>query len=268
MHISFDIKQSLHSLIMNTKELSRTFSIKHPNSKYHLSTIIDDILYVLKTGISWRNLRSSINWHTVLHYYNLFVKFNIFEKLFKLFRKRYIHSFLSDSNVTLLIDSTIIYNRYGRTKLGRNKFYKNKRCSKLSLLTDQHGIPLSIFLIKGNYHDNSTFVSHINDAIIMLKNKKLKVLADKGYSSKLNYQLLDSKNITHIIPPTKNMKLHSTYTYSKDEYKKRIKIENIFAYLKKFRRIDCRYDKFVKNYKGFLYLSLSFCISNIVHRIY
>ena len=39
---------------MNTKSLNKTFSIQHPNSKYSLDLIIDEILYVLKPGVSWR----------------------------------------------------------------------------------------------------------------------------------------------------------------------------------------------------------------------
>ena len=59
------------------------------------------------------------------------------------------------------IDSTIIYNKYGINKIGRNKFYKNKNTTKISLMTDINGFPLSIFFMKGNYHDNSVFNKHI-----------------------------------------------------------------------------------------------------------
>ena len=43
--------------ILKDTKLSKYYSSKFPNSKYSLKSIIVDILYVLKTGISWRDLR-------------------------------------------------------------------------------------------------------------------------------------------------------------------------------------------------------------------
>ena len=91
MIINFDIKKSLIHIILSNKLFFNTFSKKHSNSKYSLDIIIDDIIYVLKTGISWRHLRSSVNWHTVYRYYSLFVKYNIFLRLFRSFQKKYLH---------------------------------------------------------------------------------------------------------------------------------------------------------------------------------
>ena len=106
-----------------------------------------------------------------------------------------------------MVDSTIIYNKNGNNKIGRNKFYKNKKVTKISLMTDINGFPLSIFFMKGNYHDNSVFTKHIKDACILLPKKNKKIMADKAYSSNKNYELLNDKNIKHIIPPRKNMKM-------------------------------------------------------------
>lgn len=159
-----------------------------------------------------------------------------------------------------LIDSTILNNKYGITKIGRNKYYKNKRCMKLSMMTDSYGVPLSILMMKGNQHDNKAFKRHIDDAIIILPKHKKKVLADKAYCSKSNYKLLDDMKIDHIIPPRKNMKLFETYRYEKTEYVKRIRIEQTFARLKKLRRLEARYDKKMRSMWGFAYLGCAILI--------
>ena len=57
-----DISQVFINIVMKNKVLSRSYSMTFPNTKYSLNVIIDEILYVLRTGISWRNIRSSINW--------------------------------------------------------------------------------------------------------------------------------------------------------------------------------------------------------------
>lgn len=261
--MNFDIKLELKKIILKSKHLKNSFNKQHSNSKYSIDLIIDELMYFLKSGVSWRMLRSTINYKTLFWHYSRFVENNIFLKLFNKIKNVYINNFIYD-NCSLLVDSTIIYNKYGINKIGRNKFYKNKKVTKISLMTDVNGFPLSVLFMKGNYHDNTTFNRHIKDALIILSNKKLKILADKAYSSKNNYDLLNSNNISHIIPPRRNMKIAKTYNYDVNEYIKRIKIEHIFSRLKMFKRINMRYDKFISNFAGFVQLALSIIAINIM----
>ena len=166
-----------------------------------------------------------------------------------------------------MVDSTNIWNKFGIDKLGRNKFYKNKKSIKISLMTDINGIPLSIFFMSGNRHDNTTFKNHIDDVINKFPIGNYNVMADKAYSCLKNYNYLDIHKFTHIIPPRKNMKICATYKYDKCVYKKRIKIEHIFSRLKMFRRITLRYDKYIKNFSGFVYLAFSIIGSRIIKKI-
>ncbi|ARF12558.1 transposase [Klosneuvirus KNV1] len=263
--MNFDIKTELKNIILKTDLFKNTFSNKHTNSKYSIDLIINELLYFLQSGVSWRSLRSPINSKTLFWHYSRFVKNNIFLKLFKKIKHTYVHKYICDQP-SLLIDSTIIYNKFGINKIGRNKFYKNKKTTKISLMTDINGFPLSVLFLKGNYHDNSVFNKHIRDTLLILPNKKIKIIADKAYSSKNNYTLLDSHNLLHIIPPRKNMKIANDYKYEKNEYIKRIKIEHIFARLKTYKRLNLRYDKWLRNYSGFVYLALSLISINIFNK--
>jgi putative transposase len=265
MYFNFDIKNEIKNIILKSK-LKSAFTTKHPNLKYSLDLIINEILYFFKSGVSWRMLRSEINHKTLYWHYSRFIKNRIFIKLFNKIKNKYLNKFIRDDKTsiqTTYIDSTIIYNKYGVNKIGRNKFYKNKKTTKISLLTDINGFPLSLFFMKGNHHDSRVFNKHIKDAILVMPKKKLKIIADKAYSSKKTYTFLDLNNIKHIIPPRKNMKIKKTYVYDKKEYIKRIKIEHIFGRLKMYKRISCRYDKLLRNYSGFVYLALSIISINI-----
>lgn len=258
-----NIKQMLIDTILNCKNINSTYLYPSPNSKFNLQFIVDELLCFFKSGSSWRHFRSSINFRTLHWHFSRFADNNIFLRLFNKIVNLY-SKYIVPS--TLLIDSTSIPNKFGITKIGRNKFYKNKFITKISLLTDINGFPLSVFFLKGNFHDNATFKKHINDAIIMLPKKKFKIIADKAYSSQSNYSLLDSNNIEHIIPPRKNMNIYKTYKYAKNEYAKRIKIENTFAHLKAFRRFNYRYDKFMTSFRAFTYLAFSIIASNILNK--
>jgi transposase len=279
--MNFNLINELKKIILRTKHLKGTFSKKHPNSKYSLDLIINEIMYFLKSGVSWlinykviltlkfhfmkfvrRTLRSSINYKTLFWHYSNFVKYNVFYKLYYKIRNTYIKKYIIN-DTTLLIDSTIIYNKYGINKIGRNKFYKNKFTTKISLMTDINGFPLSVLFLKGNYHDNTVFIKHIRDANLIIPKIKKTIIADKAYSANKNYELLDNNNIKHIIPPRKNMKIATNYKYNKNEYSKRIKIEQIFSKLKIYKRIYARYDKYICNFNGFVLIALSIIATNI-----
>ena len=210
--------------------------------------------------------RTTVKPKTLYWHYSELVKHNIFGRTFNKIKNKYL-KLSNQTNSYVLIDASIIYNRNGINKIGRNKFYKNKNSTKISLATDVNGIPLSVFFMKGNYHDNKVFGNHINDIIKTKKIKNTKVLADKGYSAEKNYKLLDDSKIKHIIPPRKNMKIYKTYKYDKTEYKKRIIVENTFAIIKNHKRNVLRMDKLIRNFEGFVYLSIILRISNKINKM-
>ena len=54
------LTNALKNVILLNGSIGKFYNIKYPNSKYLLEDIIKDILYALKTGIAWRDLRSHI----------------------------------------------------------------------------------------------------------------------------------------------------------------------------------------------------------------
>ena len=68
-YMNFDIKFELKKIILNSSKLKDSFIKIYPNSKYSLDLIIDELLYFLKSGVSWRMLRSTINYKTLFWYF-------------------------------------------------------------------------------------------------------------------------------------------------------------------------------------------------------
>jgi hypothetical protein len=84
-------------------------------------------------------------------------------------------------------------------------------------------------------------------------------IADKGYCSSKIRNLLIAKNILPIIPYNKRNtkdknKINKLTETDKNRYKKRIKIEHIFSNLKSNHKLENRYEKYIHNYEGLLYL--------------
>lgn len=252
----WSFKELIKKFILEHRTLKKFYCKSYPNSKYSLDTIIEDILFVLKSGVSWRDSRSVIHWQSLFWHFQRFTKFNIFGSIFHQLRK----SYSSKNSIGLqIIDSTFILNKFGKNKIARNKFFRNKNCNKISVVSDSNGIPLSVLIKSGNHHDLSFIGNHISDLRILTKKyKSVTLLADKGYVSQKIKNSLILKKYNLVYPNKKNMK--KVTPIDRNLYKKRINIEHTFQKLKLFKRILCRYDSFISSYYSFVLLACSFLI--------
>lgn len=106
MHkINLSFKKYLKAIILSNKQIKRFYLLKYSHSKYSIDDIIDGILFVLKTGISWRDSRSSVDWHSLYFHFTRFVKYNIFKKTF--LRLRLLFASKNSTGIQI-IDSTFI----------------------------------------------------------------------------------------------------------------------------------------------------------------
>ena len=75
-------------IILNSPTIGKFYDKKYSNSKYSIDDILKVIYYVLKTGISYRNIISHIKWQTIYWNFKRFVANNIFKKLYNKIRKK------------------------------------------------------------------------------------------------------------------------------------------------------------------------------------
>ena len=105
--IQIDLKDELKKIIEKTENIRNTYFVKYPNTKYSVDDIIDEIIYVLKSGVSWNMLRSKINPKTLFWHYKKLVDNNVFKKLLDKVKKQY-KKYYCETDI--LIDSRSIYN--------------------------------------------------------------------------------------------------------------------------------------------------------------
>ena len=222
-------------------------------------------MYVLKTGISWRDLRSHINWNSV---YKVYIKLNsggIFKLTYVQLLNKYLRKSTNGKLKYIMTDTSFVPNKKGKSVVGYNKFYNRKKGTKISLITDSNGIPLNMKCYKGNIYDNKILMNHLKNGNSVWINHNSKYnkffLADPGYDTKLirktinklNYIPIIIQNKRNIKDPKKIIKLT---TKEKLIYKKRLTIERTFNKMKMNRRLSLRYDSKINNFNGFIYLSL------------
>ena len=238
--------------------------------KYDFAVMLEIIVHVLRYGVPWRSvsnlkLAGNIHWSTIYKTYCKLVNDNVLRACYE----KVLEMYFKDKPMTKLkhqyTDTSVIANKYGCDKVGRNKYYKNKKITKLSIITDEQGIPISVKLDAGNIHDSKIMTEQLNDKhchlIKVLQPRNKIMMADKGYDSKPLKKLLKENGYTTIIPQNRRnikdkKKIHKMRPQEKRLYRKRIRVENTFMKLKKNRRLDVRYDKMVKMYEGFVFLGM------------
>ena len=154
--------------IKSRSKLYKSFNFSYHTQKYKLADILTEIIFVTKTGISYRNLRSVIKWQTVYKVYRKLVANKVFEHTYAELLKKYLkRGGLNKKLKYISTDTTFVMNKNGREKVGLNKYYYKKRGSKISIITDSNGMPLEMDIFKGGKNDGKILEHHLTKNTII-----------------------------------------------------------------------------------------------------
>ena len=144
----------------------------------------------------------------------------------------------------------------GKTKKGKG--------TKIMGLTDAFGIPIAIDATSANPHE-VTLVDETLDACF-LENVPDKIIGDRAYDSdKLDKRLAEERGVEMIAPHKSNRVKSATQDGRVlRRYRKRWKVERLFAWLQNFRRIVVRYEYHLKNFLAMVQLG---CIVILLRRV-
>ncbi len=156
----------------------------------------------------------------------------------------------------LFIDASHFKNMLGCEDIGRNHYDRFKKATKLSIITDAKGIPLSLSLNASNIHD-SQMLDNLLQNMQVDPSKFTHLIADSGYmSADKEKQLYREHLLKYITQRRKNCKIQNT-TYDNDRLRKRHIVENSFAWIKQYKRLQFRYEKKIDAFYSFVYLAVS-----------
>ena len=188
-------------------------------------------------------------------------------KVFDNIYNNLVENYIQDNIIkNAYIDASHIKNVGGNDCIGKNHYDRFRNSTKLHLLIDQNRIPLIFELTKGNVNDNK-LTEKLSSKLINInrdKRRSINLVGDKGYTNYKLAEKLKQDNIYLYTPLKKNNKKiinKKKYTRKYNSFN-RISIENVFCRLDKFKRIYCRYDKLVSNFKAFHSIAFSFIIYN------
>ncbi len=122
-------------------------------------------------------------------------------------------------------------------------------------ISDKSGFPVSVSLASASPHELSLVETAVADRLT--RNAPVCLVGDKAYDSDRHDTLLQKAGITLIAPHKNNhRKIPTQDGRQLRRYRRRYRIERLFAWLKNYRRIIIRYEVKSINFLGFVHLAV------------
>jgi transposase len=130
---------------------------------------------------------------------------------------------------------------------------KRAKGTKLMALADGSGLPLAVHAASASPHEVTLVGETLASGFVGEKPERL--IGDRAYDSDPLDGALKAQGVEMIAPHRKGRKKSKTQDGRKlRRYKKRWKVERLFAWLRNFRRLVVRYERLAQNYLGFAQL--------------
>ena len=215
-------------------------------------TVLNAILWILKSGARWRDLPARYgNWNSIYHKFRRWCSLGLFERLLKIINA-------GTKDTTLLeLDSTFCKVHQSACSalkdqaIGSSRGGKN---TKVHVLINERMQLLNVALTGGHVHDSEEAVVLLNG--ITLKGKT--ILADKAYSCAQIRIFIAEHGASACIPDKANFRIK--HDFDCELYKQRNIVERFFQRIKNYRHISTRYDKLALCFLNFFLLA-----SSVIH---
>lgn len=235
--------------------------------------MLDCILWVLRTGSPWRDLPPDYgHWSTAWDYFD---KWNADGTLAAILQRLIAaHVDVGEINLELwLIDGTIV--RAARCAAGGGKNEHPEEpddhglgrsrggfSTKIHLVCDDRGHPLSIHVTGGQVHEASVFEEVMDQLEITDHDERAigfpkKLAGDKGYRADRIDEFLIERGIQPVIPSRETEdRSKRPVCFETKSYRARNIIERLIGWLKECRRMLTRFEKTAINYCGMIRLAI------------
>jgi len=239
-------------------------------------TVINGILWILRTGAPWRDLPEQYGkWNTVYTRFKRWRRDGTWTRLYTKFLDERDRTGNIDHDLWC-IDGTI--SRAARCAGGarqRNRrrprlddglateveepqdhalgYSRGGYSTKVHLLCDSQGTVVGIHLTPGQRHECKAFEPTMQRVYLSRRRGQRRwprrLAGDKGYSYPRIRQWLRRRRIDQVIPTKKNQPRDPNF--DQDEYRKRNIIERVIGWSKECRRLLSRFEKLAVNYLAF-----------------
>ena len=148
------------------------------------------------------------------------------------------------------IDGSFAPAKHGGAAVGKTKRGKG---SKIMAVADRQGLPVAVYVESATPHDVTLVHATLAERFVSPLPKRL--IGDNAFESdRLDAEL--ARRGVELIAPHRRTRTHRTQDGRPlRRYRRRWKIERLFAWFQNFRRIVVRYERCAENFLGMLHLA-------------
>jgi transposase len=215
--------------------------------------VLESIVFVLTEGCSWRAIdRPRARWNSVYQYFRRWCLRGTLQKVVSQFGSELAPGwhFLDSTHVKVHADGSNPAGGQALQAMGRTKGGLN---TKIHALVNARSQALVIALSGGNQADIS-----LAEELTECLPEGSTLIGDKAYDSSTLRQTAATKGIKTCIPARTNRT--TAVPFSATVYRRRHRVENFFARIKRYRRVATRYDKLAETFFGFVCLAILFTL--------
>ncbi|HWY52789.1 MAG TPA: IS5 family transposase [Candidatus Bathyarchaeia archaeon] len=223
--------------------------------------VLNGMLWVLRTGAPWHDLPERYGPYQTCHRrFQQWQRAGVLDGILWALAE----DLLARGQLGLeetFIDASFMGAKKGANCVGRTLIGKG---TKLMAIADCHGLPIALWIASATPHEQKLVDATVEHRFVAEKPKRL--IADKGYDSDALDDLLAEQHGIELIAPHRR---YRTRTHRQDRrklrrYKRRWKIERLFAWLKNFRRLLVRWERHSNNFLGMVQLA---CMLILLRRL-
>ena len=145
----------------------------------------------------------------------------------------------------------------GKTKRGKG--------TKLMVIADASGLPLALHTDSASPHEVTLVQATLNEIVTVGQPRR--IIGDRAYDSDPLDNALATQGIEMIAPHRRNRKRKATQDGRPlRRYRRRWKIERLFAWLNAFKRTMARWDRCHERFTAFVHLAFSMVLLRRVIR--
>lgn len=234
-------------------------------------TTIDGIFWLLHTGAQWREVPERYGkWKSVYDRFRRWRRDGMIDRILERLHLRLDEAGRLDHDLWCVDATSIRASRAaagagasgasgepGDHALGRSR---GGFGTKLHLVVDGHGIPLSASLSPGQAHE-SKHIEPVLEAVRLARpgrgrrrRRPKRLAGDKGYSYRRVRRYLRRRGIKAVIPTRKDQRRNPRF--DKETYRRRNVVERCVAWLKENRRLATRHEKLAVNFLAMAKLAM------------
>ena len=212
--------------------------------------ILNGILWIMRTGAQWKDMPERYPPYQTCHRrFQEWVRLGAFESYSEGIGTRHERAWRSRFD-RMFHRWHLRHRKKGGQGVGKTKRGKG---TKIMAVADRSGLPIAISVSSASPHEITLVEPTLENMFTTELPERL--IGDKAYDSDPLDEKLAENGVELIAPHRSNRKKAKTQDGRKlRRYRRRWKVERLFAWLQNYRRILVRFDRLVENYIGFVHL--------------